>query len=76
MSEYTHGEVKAVLAPIMGLAAEDIDDFIVITRGRCENCEHRDGYSTFDSATGLVEFIELMNGALDCRIAAQEADAS
>lgn len=67
--EYTHKEIKAILAPIMKCDVSDIDDFVVIARGKCERCDKRDGYSTLDSADTLIDFIELMNGGLDCRVA-------
>lgn len=69
MAEFTHKEIKEIIAPLLKCGVEDIDDFVIIARGKCETCAKRDGLTTLDSADSLVDFIELMNGGLDCRIA-------
>lgn len=66
---YTQGEVKALIAPILGISAEDIDGFIIITRGKCEHCDDRDGYTTLDNIRIIGAYAEILNQAMDIRIA-------
>lgn len=67
-SGYTQGEIKAIIAPILGISSEDIDGFIILTKGRCEHCNKRDGYTTLDNVNTTVEYIGIINQAMDLRI--------
>lgn len=40
MPKYTIGEVKAIVAPIMGLTAEEINDVVIMVAVECDKCVH------------------------------------
>ena len=69
MTTHTEGEIKALIGPVLGEKPEDIDHFVIIVKGRCDRCGGRDGYVVLDSADNLIDFIDLMNGGVDCRVA-------
>lgn len=61
---YTFGEVRAIIAPLMGMPAEDIDHFVILIRGKCDGCGGRDGYAVTDSLDNHSEFIQLVGEAI------------
>lgn len=63
-SGYTIGEIRTIIAPLIGENPEDIDDYIIITKGKCHDCGGRDGWSTTDSACSDSEFRNLFESAV------------
>jgi len=57
---YTRGEVIGILAAIVDIDPETIDEFVIIMRGQCDDCGKHDAFSFIDScnskdaAAGLV----------------------
>jgi len=46
---YTIGETKALLAAILEVGPEHVREFVVIARGKCENCGAEDAYGIIDN---------------------------
>lgn len=67
-SKYKEGEIRALIAPIFGVDAEDIDTFIIIARGNCQHCHRRDGYNTIENPRTFGEYAEMINEAMSIRI--------
>lgn len=67
---FTPGEVRALIAPIFGLSAEDIDSIAIIVKGYCADCGKRDMTSTYDNMGGDIQrFAGLLNDGIDSRMA-------
>ena len=37
-AEYTQGEIKALIAPIFGISADNINEFMISVKGYCDQC--------------------------------------
>lgn len=54
--EMTFGEVKALLAPIVDIPMEDIEDFIIIVRSPCHDCGQDQHFTVMTSTNGPASF--------------------
>lgn len=63
-SKYTLGEVIALIAPIMGMSAEDIDNVVIVTYGKCPDCGGRDNTTVYHNASTLHHFSHILNNAV------------
>lgn len=63
-SQFTLGEIKALIAPIMNLTAEDIDNVVIITRGACPDCGGRDATTVYHNVDTLNDFSDILSNAV------------
>lgn len=63
-SEYTRGEVVALVAPVMRIPVEDIDNVVILTIGRCDYCDNRNGIGMVETVTDPLKIIELLELAI------------
>jgi len=54
-TEYTYGEIKALLAPIFDISTEDITSFVIIIEGKCCDCGGPNGIIELDNITDHVQ---------------------
>lgn len=65
---FTVGEVKALIAPIFGTCAEDIDDIVIVIKGKCKCCSDRDGFSMTTSCLTAKDTLNMLNEAIIAKI--------
>jgi len=65
---YTQGEIKAILAPILGISVEDIEKFAIIVTGPCNDCGGHDRYNTLDNTRSAAEYAGMIDEAMEIRI--------
>ena len=63
-SSYTLGEVIALIAPVMGMDAEDIDNVVIITYGKCPDCGGRDATTVYHNSDTLNHFANILSNAV------------
>jgi hypothetical protein len=67
MPKYNDQEIKALIAPILGLNPEDVDTFIIVSSGACV-CGKRDGIVTYTNVQSMTGFEELISCAIITQI--------
>ncbi len=67
-AQYTQGEIKAILAPLLGISAEDIEKFAIIVTGPCADCGGHDRYNTLDNTRSAAEYAGMIDEAMEIRI--------
>jgi hypothetical protein len=65
---YTEGEVKVILAPLLGVSADQIVKFAIIVTGPCEKCSGNDRFNTLDNTRSAAEYAGMTAEALEIRI--------
>lgn len=60
-TEYTRGEVAALVAPVLKIAVEDIDNVIIISVGRCNECGERNGIGMVETIRDPAALIDLLD---------------
>lgn len=69
---WTPGEVKALIAPLFNTCAEDIDDIVIVIKGKCKCCSDRDGFSMTTNCLSTKDTLNLLNEAIVAKIMESE----
>jgi hypothetical protein len=62
---YTPGEVLALIAPLFDIHPDDIDQLVIITKGKCEHCGKRDGYKALSTSNDPDVLSDLLSGGAE-----------
>jgi hypothetical protein len=71
----TPGEFKALIAPALGLSAEDIKDFAVVVRTPCPDCGQDDNIQTYSSIQNSGQSAFLFTQGVTASIIGDDIDA-
>jgi len=61
MSQYTVGEIKALIAPLLELEPHEIEEFVLVAKGTCTNCGGHGAIYTRSSADNDSDDLELLS---------------
>jgi hypothetical protein len=63
-TSYRVGEIRALLAPIFDMNAEDIDDFMIFVKAPCPDCGEIHGIQLVDSGVTFEQAMMFMSSVI------------
>lgn len=67
-TKYTDGEIKALIAPMLDLCAEEIDRYIILVQGRCSECHGHEAATMIENFSDVFDLASLMQEGLSMKL--------
>lgn len=69
---YSQGEIRALIAPLIGLQPEDVEEYAVVAVTKCDDCGGHDMSAVVCSTDDPMQAIRILSDGIQAQLARNE----